>query len=283
VERQALGRGLNAILGGPVERPQPVAEDLAEREQTAPAAVPQGGSGRPMELAIERIVPGRGQPRRVFNDEALDELAASIREQGIIQPLVVAKGPAGYELIAGERRLRAAARAGLEKVPVVVREEATEGGILELALVENLQREDLGPLERARAYDRLVARHGLTQEQIAERIGKSRAAVANTMRLLALPQPVLDGLEQGLLTEGHARALLSVRETEQLVNDRVRGDGKGSERERKPKGRSNPLEDSLTRVLGTKVRIKGTASRGRIEIAFFSNEELARLIDRLSS
>ncbi len=303
MERQALGRGLNAILGGPVERPQPVAEDLAEREQTAPAAVPQGGSGRPMELAIERIVPGRGQPRRVFNDEALDELAASIREQGIIQPLVVAKGPAGYELIAGERRLRAAARAGREKVPVVVREEATEGGILELALVENLQREDLGPLERARAYDRLVARHGLTQEQIAERIGKSRAAVANTMRLLALPQPVLDGLEQGLLTEGHARALLSlegaaakieamktvarkglsVRETEQLVNDRVRGDGKGSERERKPKGRSNPLEDSLTRVLGTKVRIKGTASRGRIEIAFFSNEELARLIDRLSS
>lgn len=317
MERQALGRGLNAILGGPVERakPKPEAEPAAQSSEAPPQPVeprpplPASGDasvgrGQPMSVSIERIIPGRGQPRRVFADEALEELAASIREQGIIQPLVVAKSPAGYELIAGERRLRAAALAGLDKVPVVVREEALEGEILELALVENIQREDLGPLERARAYDRLVARHGLTQEQIASRIGKSRVAVANTMRLLALPQPVLDALEQGALSEGHARALLaldgagpkieaarqvvrkglSVRDTEQLVGAaKDKAVAAGGSSERKPKGRSNPLEDSLTRTLGTKVRIRGTHGKGRIEIAYFSNDELARLIDRLSS
>ncbi|MFT4570948.1 MAG: ParB family chromosome partitioning protein [Hyphomicrobiaceae bacterium] len=305
MERQALGRGLNAILGGPADRPVSKTNDApADVEVAAAAREPRqsGGRGEPMELAIERIVPGRGQPRRVFAEDALDELAASIRQQGIIQPLVVAKSAAGYELIAGERRLRAAARAGLDRVPVVVREATGEGEILELALVENLQREDLGPLERARAYDRLVARHGLTQEQIAVRIGKSRTAVANTMRLLALPQPVLDGIEEGLLSEGHARALLglngaaakieamksvvrkglSVRETEQLVSERSTVSSDPA-RDRKPKGRSNPLEDSLTRSLGTKVRIRGTSSNGRIEIAFFSNEELGRLIERLTS
>jgi ParB family chromosome partitioning protein len=299
--RQPLGRGLDAILGGPVEAtPEPRAD--VGGSPPAPGAMSSAVPDGAMLVAIERVIPGRGQPRRHFQEDALDELAASIREQGIIQPLVVVKTAAGYELIAGERRLRAAGRAGLDKVPVVVRQESTEGEILELALVENLQREDLGALERARAYDRLGQVHGLTQEQIAKRIGKSRAAVANTLRLLALPQPVLEGLEQGLLTEGHARALLalegaaakielmkvivrkhlSVRDAEELIRQRVLGANQAGEgSSRKPKGRSNPLEDSLGRSLGTKVGIRGTAAKGRIEIAYYSKEELARLIERL--
>lgn len=311
MQRQPLGRGLDAILGGPAE-PLPQAKDeaLSERAPVVPARQPEAdmaSSASPagaLFVPIERVIPGRGQPRRHFQDEALDELAESIREQGIIQPLVVVKTSAGYELIAGERRLRAAGRAGLEKVPVVIRTESGEGQILELALVENLQREDLGALERARAYDRLAQVYGLTQDQIAKRIGKSRVAVANTLRLLALPQPVLDGLEQGLISEGHGRALLaldgaaakidvmrlivrrqlSVRDTEELIRQRDAAAGSiesGDQSQRKPKGRSNPIEESLGRSLGTKVGIRGTAGRGRIEIAYYSQEELARLIERL--
>jgi len=297
--RQPLGRGLDAILGGsvPAAEPRPTA---AESTQSLGEQ-----KGKPLMVPIERIMAGRGQPRRRFEDEHLDELAASIREKGILQPLVVVPNAGGYELIAGERRLRAAIRAGLDKVPVVVREPTSESEMLELALVENLQREDLGPLERARAYERLMETHGLSQEDVGRKVGKSRVAIANTLRLLGLPQPVLDAVEQSLISEGHARPLLglptatqqieamqavvrrglSVRDTEQLVRDRLQEPQSAGDRkpEQSAKKAAAPLEASLSRLLGTKVRVRGGAKKGRIEIEFYSQEELTRLIDFLSS
>ena len=298
--RQPLGRGLDAILGG--------SAPSVEARQATPAPspdLPRGEEkGKPLLVPIERVVAGRGQPRRNFDDEHIEELAASIREKGILQPLVVISNNGSYELIAGERRLRAAARAGLEKVPVVFRDSVSEGEMLELALVENLQREDLGPLERARAYERLIESHGLVQEEIAKKIGKSRTAVANTLRLLGLPQPVLDAMEKGLISEGHGRPLLSlptatrqieamqavvrrglsVRETEQMVRDSLEESGATSKRvPKKEKRAPGPVETSLSRVLGTKVRLRGGLKKGRIEIEYYSQDELTRLIDLLST
>jgi ParB family chromosome partitioning protein len=262
--------------------------------------------GKPLLVPVERVVAGRGQPRRIFADEQLDELAQSIRENGILQPLVVKDLGGSYELIAGERRLRAAVRAGLEKVPVVIRETSTDSEMLELALVENLQREDLGPLERARAYERLLETHGLLQDDVARKVGKSRTTITNTLRLLGLPAPVLDAMEQTLLTEGHARALLSlptatrqieamqsvvrrslsVRDTEQMVREWLQPDDKSAEGApaRTEKKRSaGPVEMKLSRLFGTKVRLRGGVKKGRIEIEYYSQEELMRLIDLLSS
>ena len=205
------------------------------------ALIPQAGASGVDQVDIDLVTPNPEQPRELFDEEALDELAASIREHGVLQPLIVTRhtsdtGATTYGLIAGERRLHAARRAGLERIPVVVRE-TTPRGLLELALVENVQRADLGPLEEARAYRRLADEFGLAQEEIAGRVGKSRVAIANAMRLLGLPGPILDGLALGHITEGHARAILglpdpkargalyeevvarglSVRETEELA------------------------------------------------------------------
>jgi ParB family chromosome partitioning protein len=294
--RQPLGRGLDAILGG-----QAASREMpAEQRPAAPAGEQKG---KPLLVDVERVVAGRGQPRRVFAEEQLEELAQSIRENGILQPLVVRDLGGSYELIAGERRLRAAIRAGLEKVPVVLREAAGESEMLELALVENLQREDLGPLERARAYERLLQQHHVLQEDIARRVGKSRTTITNTLRLLGLPQPVLDAMEQGLVTEGHARAFLalptatrqieamqqvvrrglSVRDAEQLVRDWLEPGEKSAKTSRAATRAPGAIETKLSRLLGTKVRVRGGMKKGRIEIEYYSQEELTRLIDFLSS
>jgi len=299
--RQPLGRGLEAILGGSPPRGEFAGSAAPVEVERAPHA---GESrGKPLLVPIERVLAGRGQPRRHFDEAHLDELAASIRENGILQPLVVVASGGSFELIAGERRLRAASRAGLEQVPVVLHEAAGDAELLELALVENLQREDLGPLERARAYQRLLDAHGLTQEEVAHKIGKSRASVANTLRLLSLPQPVLDAIEQGLLSEGHGRALLglptatrqieamqaavrrglSVREVEQLAKAAVAPAGPAGPRAKSEKTAATPVEADLSRALGTRVRLHGGGKKGRIEIEYYSHEELVRLIDILSS
>ncbi|MBI5505485.1 MAG: ParB/RepB/Spo0J family partition protein [Deltaproteobacteria bacterium] len=280
----------------------PEIQQPGSRQPGVAQGPPFGGvnEGKPLLVPIERVMAGRGQPRRHFDDAQLDELAASIREKGILQPLVVVARSGSYELIAGERRLRAAARAGLDKVPVIVREAESDSEMLELALVENIQREDLGPLERARAYERLLEAYDHTHEDIARKIGKARATVANTLRLLALPRPVLDALEQGLLTEGHARTLLSlstasrqiegmqaivrgslsVRDAEQLVKDWLRPGASIRPEVAGAKSRvGSAIEQSLSRALGTKVRVRGSETRGRIEVEFYSKEELTRLID----
>jgi ParB family chromosome partitioning protein len=286
--RKALGRGLEALLptGGPAEPPvAPTPTPPPARERVSPSEI--------------RANPD--QPRRHFDEEALETLAASIRRHGLLQPLVVRRVADGYELIAGERRLRAAQRAGLETVPVIFRD-ADPQERLELALIENLQRENLSALEEAEAYRHLIDVHGLTQDQVAQAVGKSRPSVANALRLLSLPEVVKAQLEGGELTAGHARAVLSVKETGAQVDfaRELASDGASkSEAERRARlrraggGRSTTnhrrvedphwraVADELTRALGTRVRVTPRARGGSIEIEFYSEPELARLLDRL--
>src|SRR5437667_11900636 len=281
--RKALGKGLEALFPAPEER--------------------RAAAAAPSELAVpvHEIVPNPEQPRRHFGDEALGLLADSIRRHGLLQPLVVRRIAGRYELIAGERRLRAAQRAGLGRVPVIVREARAEDR-LELALIENVQRENLTPLEEAEAYRHLIDTHGLTQEEIAARVGKSRPAITNTLRLLGLPDAVKAQLESGGLTAGPARAglaleglteqvsfarevvtrRLSKSDTERLAAARRNRQGKHPAAGR-PAGdlHLRGLAEELTRGLGTRVRITRHPRGGAIEIEFYSDAELDRLIDRL--
>lgn len=277
--KQALGRGLSALLPG--------------RDD-----VPRGTFAR--EVEIDRLVPSRFQPRRDFSAASLEELAASIREQGIVQPIVVVPRGEKYEIVAGERRWRAAAQAGLERVPIVVRERRSDKEMLELALVENLQREDLNPLEAAAGYARLKEEFHLTQEDVARRVGKDRATVANALRILKLPASVREKVREGSLSAGHAKALaaltsaddqeslaeeilrraLSVRQTEKRVASY------GSEGKVVRERRSDPFvrdaEEKLSRRLKSRVRIVRRRRGGKIEIAFGSEDELIGLFERLS-
>ena len=262
------------------------------------------------ELPISAIRPNTHQPRRSFPEAGIRELAASIREVGILQPLVVRSTEIGFELIAGERRLRAAEEAGLDRVPVLIRQ-AGENESMELALVENLQRENLSPLETAAAYQALMEGFGLTKEQLARRMGKSRAAVTNTLRLVRLPESVRALLRDGKLSEGHARALLgleteeqmvrlaqrvqaeklSVRRTEELVREYLSGDTKPPETEETEAVRTTdrtPGEfDNVSRLVGEAlelpVKIKASRRGGKIEIRFRERSELEALITLLTA
>jgi ParB family chromosome partitioning protein len=259
---------------------------------------PAGGVG---ELPVAAITPNPMQPRTKLDPEALAELSASIREHGLIQPLVVTQlGPERYQLIAGERRWQAARMAGLATVPAIVKE-ATPQQVLELALVENIQRADLNPLEEAAAYRQLVEEFGLTQEQVAERVGKSRSAVTNTLRLLRLPAQVCQALADGTISEGHARALLAlpapesqvaalkmvvdrdlnVRQTEELVR-RLKGEAPSPPAKPPVSPEVKALERDFRESLGTKVDLQhGTEGRGRLVIHFYSEEELQALYERI--
>jgi ParB family chromosome partitioning protein len=273
--RSALGRGLDALIPG-VQTP----------------AV--------QEVDIDLIVPNPQQPRTVFDADALSELADSIRAHGVIQPLIVSRGDGGtYQLIAGERRLLASRQAGLEKVPVVVKE-ASPQALLELALVENLQREDLGPLEEAAAFRRLADEFSLTQEAVATRVGRSRSAVANSLRLLTLPEEIQASLASGQISAGHARAILAAEDaTEQrLTWQRILEAGLTvrdaealvSRRKRRQPPRRRPavspdlaaVEEQLRSSLGTRVELSKGRRGGRITIHFFSDEELEALVDKLA-
>jgi ParB family transcriptional regulator, chromosome partitioning protein len=278
--KPVLGRGLSALLPGKDD-------------------VPRGT--HPREVEIGRLTPSRFQPRRDFSEAALADLAKSIREQGIVQPIVVVARGEKYEIVAGERRWRAASIAGLERVPITVREKSSDRDLLEAALVENIQREDLNVLESAEAYARLREEFQLTQEKIAERVGKDRATVANTLRILKLSSPVRDRIRAGDLTAGHARALvalastddqeqlaeeivrraLSVRQTEKRVARLAAGDKVVTEHRRDPFTRD--AEEKLSRRLQTKVRIVRRRRGGKIEIGFGSEEELIGLYERLSA
>jgi len=298
-KKRGLGRGLSALM--PAAPPSPA---------VSPAAAPAAAPARPrtyFAAGIEDLYPSPEQPRRHFDEAKLAELAASIRAHGIIVPLVVRPRPSGggYYLIAGERRWRAAQRAGLHEVPVVV-QDVEENVALERALVENLQRADLGPLEEAGAYQRLVEEYGLTHDEIAERIGKDRSTVANAIRLLKLPGPVRQLVEDERLSMGHARALLgldepaaieraardvvdrqlSVRATEALVKKARSGGEQPSKPREAPKPKSasvRDLEERLTRSLGGPVTITEDApgKAGRVEIRYLDLDHLERLLDRL--
>lgn len=279
--RKALGRGLEALI---------------PRTETATASAPKSGVSV---CAIEDLHPQHGQPRKVFEEAKLEELAQSIREQGILQPILARRLPdGGLEIIAGERRWRAAQRAGLREVPVLVRE-ATDDDAFELALVENLQREDLNPIESAEALQRLLASRGFTQEDLAQRVGKDRSTVANTLRLLKLPAAVQARVATGELSSGHARALLgcadaattarlaervvaaglSVRATEALVRAALRT---AAERESTPP--SPAVKDLITRLqrsLGAKVKVLDKKGKGRLEISYASYDDLDRIIEKI--
>jgi ParB family chromosome partitioning protein len=279
--KSGLGRGLEALI--------PAVEDDA-------AGAVQGV----LEVPLTSIIPNPHQPRSPIRDQDLVELAASIEEHGIIQPLVVTRAPDGYHLIAGERRWRAARLAGLPTVPAVVKEVAPSE-MLELALVENLQRADLNPLEEAVAYRQLVEEFGHTQEQVARRVGKSRVAVSNTLRLLKAARPVQEALLEGRISEGHARALLgleqaqaqeaalkmvlkrelNVRQTEELVRRLVglRREERRPTREISPETRA--LETRFREALGTKVSLTRRGEGGRVVIHFYSEEELNALYERI--
>lgn len=258
-------------------------------------------------MDVTHIVPNRFQPRRTFGEEALEELATSIAEVGVLQPLIVTprSDGDGWELISGERRWRAAQRAGLARVPVVVRE-VDEREMLEIALIENLQREDLDPIEEARGYRQLLEEFGLTQAELAGRVGRSRPAVANALRLLELPEPVRKRVEEGALSAGHARTLLGLEDRERIVEiaqrviDRglsvrqlerlVKRENAAGEEDEPPAREVEAaelerarIEEGLQRSLGTRVRIHGGGNgKGRIEIAFYSIDDLERLVARLS-
>lgn len=266
------------------------------------ALIPSSGVQSREEARLDDIVPGRSQPRTAFEGDRLTELAESIRLHGILQPLIVSPADehGKHRLIAGERRWQAARQAGLEVVPIIQRESEARQAV-EIALVENLQREDLRPLEEAAAFDRLSRDHGLTQEQIAAAIGRSRSSVANTMRLLTLPPAVRQALTRGEITEGHGRALLglddaaameatlarviasglNVRQTEQLVASLRPA---SSDRRQTPTERPAALvqlEADLRRRFGAKVSVIEGRKNGRIVIEYYSDEELAGLADRL--
>ncbi|MSP22089.1 MAG: ParB/RepB/Spo0J family partition protein [Dehalococcoidia bacterium] len=301
--KSGLGRGLSALI------PEPAVE--ASRRLTADhSSSPVPSQNVPVtEVAIERVVSNPQQPRTRFEPEALAELTGSVRTHGIIQPLLVSElpgaGPGGvalYQLIAGERRLRAAQQAGLLRVPVTVRQ-STPLELLELAIVENVQRADLNPLEEALAYQRLAEEFGLTQRVIAERVGRSRAAVANTMRLVDLSDDLRASLARGEISEGHARALLGISNHEERRRAwrRVVDEGlnvRQTERlvrlwSKAPAERATPakpavdhqieaLADSIRRSLGTKVTLnRSPGGAGTLTLHFFSDEELDTILDRL--
>jgi ParB family transcriptional regulator, chromosome partitioning protein len=269
------------------------------------ALIPQssGGAGL-LEVDVDRIMPNPWQPRLEMDEAALADLVQSIREHGILQPLIVTRADNdSYVLVAGERRWRAAKGAGLLTVPVVVKE-TTPRQRLELALVENIQREDLSPLETAQAYRQLIDEHELTQEAVAVRVGKSRAAVANALRLLQLPPPARDALARGLISEGHGRALLScaspeigailldaiverglsVRQAEELAR-RLNAAGPGVTAERPPTRDLPPdaaaIEDRFRQALGTKVQLYKSRRGGRLVIHFYSDDELTGLYEAI--
>jgi len=296
---RGLGRGLDALM--PARMPNP-----PERAGASGAAAPNYGEGNVFSCPIDKIVPQRGQPRQHFDSTKLDELASSLREHGLLEPLVVRRRPGqdDFELIAGERRWRAAQRADLKQVLVVVRDVSAKDAF-ELALIENIQREDLDAIEFAEAMDRLVKEHGYTQDTLAQRVGKDRSTIANALRLLRLPANVREKVVLGELSEGHARALLgapddkqlsdlaekvvrgrlSVRQTEALV--RTAKDGKTSIGGRgQAGGKDKPanvrdLEARLTKRLGTKVEVREKDSKGEILIKYGSWDELDRLLDVL--
>jgi len=261
------------------------------------ALIPEGDAGGMIQLALESVRPNPYQPRRGFDADEMQELVESVRAHGVLQPVVVRPSGEGYELIAGERRWRAASACGLKAIPAVVRE-CSDRQLMELALVENLQRADLNPMEEAGAYRRLLDEFGLTQEVIAERVGKSRPSVANTLRLLQLPAPVQDMVREGELSAGHARALLAVedeqlrlklarrvveegltvRQTESLAQSVLRGHRAPVAVARAPEVVA--IQEQLEGVLGTRVRISGS-DRGAIEIKYYSRDDLARIVDVL--
>jgi len=279
MEKRALGRGLNALIP---ER----SADYSQQEKI-------------LQIPTSQIRTNKYQPRVAFNQERLNDLINSIKEKGVVQPVLVRKSHDGYELIAGERRLRAVKAVGIENIPAIVRD-VSDIDMLEISLIENIQREELNAIEEANAFQRFISDFKFTQDKIAQVLGKDRSTIANTLRLLALPKKIQEHISRDTITAGHAKALLSlpteneqlracnliikkglsVRETESLVARRVLASGaKKAETKSSRTAGLIDIENSLQQALGTRVRIFHGKKRGRIQIEYYSNEDLNRLID----
>ncbi len=291
--KKGLGKGLNALIKTPSSMSSPPA---GGGDETLPG-------DRVLSVVLDKVVASPLQPRTHFQEDQLNELVESIREHGVIQPLIVREVDGKYELIAGERRFRASTKLGLAEVPVIVRE-ASDRDVLEMALIENLQREDLDPLEEAVAYDRLAKEFGLKQEEIAQRVGKNRATVSNAIRLLDLDEQVQTLVSRGMISAGHAKAILgiktkaeqrmvadmvvrkkmNVRDTEKLVSDQVNGKT-STKKAGKPKISPQAevyirqIQDQLRSRYATNVAITHGDKRGKIEIEYYGNEDLGRVLE----
>lgn len=298
-----LGKGLADLLGG-------VEIDPTEIKEQSDSPAEKTASKDPTDVKpedaiqyinISDIKPNNDQPRKQFDEEKIEELANSIKEHGIIQPLVVRKRGKGFEIVAGERRFRAAAKAGFKKVPCLVRELTDEQNML-LAIIENVQREDLNPIEEAEAIDKMITAYGLTQEEVSKTVGKSRPYITNCLRLLKLPAEIREMVSAGELSQGHARALINVSDAKRQLGlaKRVKEEGLSvraveamagnlTNTKKKPPKKKNKdidqltVEDELKKILGTKVLINQKGTKGKIEIEYYSREELERLIEALRS
>lgn len=306
--KKGLGKGLGAIFGEDVVKEnKEETEKKAKAKAEAKAAEEMDEKGRILMLKLDLVQPNKEQPRKTFDEEKINELAESIKNYGVLQPLLVQKNDSFYEIIAGERRWRAAKAAGLKEVPAVLKEYSKQEA-MEISLIENVQRADLNPIEEALGYRQLIDEFGLTQEEIAVRVAKSRTAITNTMRLLKLDEQIQNMLVQGVITSGHARALLSledtqmqlkaakeildkklsVRETERLVK-RLQKETSGEKKEEKKKDETlaliyQDLEDRMKSVMGTKVSIHNKdKNKGRIEIEYYSEAELERIVEMIES
>lgn len=286
-EKRALGRGLEALI-------TPTAVDI-----TAPQAGMSGGGEHILSIPVSAIKTNKYQPRTDFNQEKLNELISSIKEKGVVQPVLVRRTDGGYELIAGERRLRAIKALGIEKIPAIVKT-VTDLDMLEISLIENIQREELNPIEEAHSFQRFITDFNFTQEKIAQVLGKDRSTIANTIRLLGLPKKIQDFISKSTITMGHAKAILSlpaemdqlrvcnlvvkkalsVRETESLVARRQAGEKKP---EIKRDQNISDLESQLQQLFGTRVRIVHGRKRGKISIEYYSDEDLNRILDLIQS
>lgn len=306
--KKGLGRGLGAIFGEEVvKESKEETEKKAKAKAEAKAAEEMDEKGRILMLKLDLVQPNKEQPRKTFDEEKINELAESIKNYGVLQPLLVQKNGSFYEIIAGERRWRAAKAAGLKEIPAVLKEYSKQEA-MEISLIENVQRADLNPIEEALGYRQLIDEFGLTQEEIAVRVAKSRVAITNTMRLLKLDEQIQNMLVQGVITSGHARALLSledtmmqlkaakevldkklsVRETERLVK-RLQKEASGEKKEEKKSDETlvliyQNLEDRMKSVMGTKVSIHNKdKNKGRIEIEYYSEAELERIVEMIES
>jgi len=306
--KKGLGKGLGAIFGEDVVKEnKEETEKKAKAKAEAKAAEEMDEKGRILMLKLDLVQPNKEQPRKTFDEEKINELAESIKNYGVLQPLLVQKNDSFYEIIAGERRWRAAKAAGLKEVPAVLKEYSKQEA-MEISLIENVQRAVLNPIEEALGYKQLIDEFGLTQEEIAVRVAKSRTVITNTMRLLKLDEQIQNMLVQGVITSGHARALLSledtqmqlkaakeildkklsVRETERLVK-RLQKEASGEKKEEKKKDETlaliyQDLEDRMKSVMGTKVSIHNKdKNKGRIEIEYYSEAELERIVEMIES
>ncbi|MCR4430283.1 MAG: ParB/RepB/Spo0J family partition protein [Tepidanaerobacteraceae bacterium] len=276
MNKKGLGKGLGALI-----------PEIAREEENI------------QEISIKEIRVNQNQPRKHFDEKKIEELAESIKQHGVLQPVILRKRSEGYELVAGERRWRAAQKAGVEKIPAIVKE-LSDLDVMEIALIENLQREDLSPLEEAEAYKKLIEEFGMTQEELSKRVGKSRSQIANTVRLLNLDDEIKEMIIEEKLTAGHARALLAVEDKKERLKmaEKISKENmsvrqieeavkKKTDKKEKKREEINPaildVSEKLQTTLGTRVKIKGTEKRGKIEIEYYSADELERILENITN